>query len=64
MSAGKGDSPRPVDGEAYRRNHERIFRRFTEHEPMKGEVVDGHEYLGQGGWHTIDQRDSELRDDP
>jgi rubrerythrin len=25
MSAGKGDSPRPVDGDRYRANYERIF---------------------------------------
>ncbi len=25
MSAGKGDSPRPVDGDRYRRNYEDIF---------------------------------------
>ena len=25
--AGKGDSPRPVDSELYRRNYDRIFRK-------------------------------------
>jgi hypothetical protein len=25
MSAGKGDTPRPVDGEKYRENYDRIF---------------------------------------
>ena len=63
MSAGKGSRPRPVDGDKFRREHERIFRRFTEQEPAKGEVIDGHEYLGFGGWHTLDQHDKELRDD-
>jgi rubrerythrin len=27
MSAGKGDTPRPVDGPKYRANYERIFRK-------------------------------------
>lgn len=27
MSAGKGDTPRPVDGEKYRANFEEIFRK-------------------------------------
>ena len=27
MSAGKGDSPRPIDGGKYRENWDRIFRR-------------------------------------
>jgi hypothetical protein len=27
MSAGKGDKPRPVDGEKYRANYDTIFRR-------------------------------------
>ena len=62
MSAGKGDSPRPVKGEVYRRNFDDIFRRFTEQEPAPGEVIDGHEYLGKGGWHTVDQREHELRE--
>ena len=63
MSAGKGDAPRPVKGEKYRRNYETIFRKFTEQEPTKGEVIDGHEYLGHGGWHAIDQHETELRDE-
>jgi len=27
MSAGKGDTPRPVDGDAYRDNYEAAFRK-------------------------------------
>lgn len=27
MSAGKGDSPRPVRGDAYRENYDEIFRK-------------------------------------
>ena len=62
MSAGKGSSPRPVHGPTYRKNHETIFRRHTEEEPTKGKVIDGHEYLGQGGWHAVDHHEKELRD--
>jgi hypothetical protein len=62
MSAGKGSNPRPVHGETYRRNHDSIFRRFTEEQPAKGEEVDGHEYMGNGCWHAIDQHEPELRD--
>jgi hypothetical protein len=29
VSAGKGDSPRPVDGDAYRDNYEAAFRKAT-----------------------------------
>jgi hypothetical protein len=63
MSAGKGDSPRPVHGPTYRENHERIFRRHIEDQPAIREVIDGHEYLGEGGWHTVDQKEHELRDE-
>ena len=63
MSAGKGDSPRRVDGDRYRRNFDQIFGRFTNEQPAKGEVIDGHEYLGNGGWHTVDQYEPELRDE-
>lgn len=62
MSVGKGSRPRPVNGERYRENHDAIFRKFTEEQPMKGEIIDGHEYLGYGGWHSVDQHDPELRD--
>jgi hypothetical protein len=75
MNAGKGSRPRAVDGEKFRSGHERAFgkpRNF--HGPSlstsealdrakKGEVIDGHEYLGEGCWHTVDQHDQELRDD-
>lgn len=27
MSAGKGDKPRPVDGEKFRSNYDKIFRK-------------------------------------
>lgn len=63
MSAGKGSTPRPVDGDRYRKNFAAIFERLTEQDPVKGEVVEGHEYLGQGGWHALDQHEPELRDD-
>ena len=73
MSAGKGSSPRPVNGESFRAGHDRIFNRNL-HGPslstinaidqaMKGQVIDGHEYLGTGGWHTVDHHEDELRDD-
>lgn len=29
MSAGKGDKPRKVDGEKYRNNYDKIFRKQT-----------------------------------
>ena len=63
MSAGKGSTPRPVDGEKYRQNFAAIFQRMSENEPVKGEVVGCHEYLGEGGWHAIDHHELELRDD-
>ena len=63
MSAGKGDTPRPVHGPTYRRNHDAIFRRFTDEEPAPGEVIDGHEYLGNGGWHSLELHEAELRDE-
>ena len=59
-SAGKGDSPRPVDGEKFRSNYDRIFSKT---EPAIGEEIDGFEYLGRGGWHAIDHHDPELRDE-
>lgn len=62
MSAGKGSNPRPVHGETFRKNHDAIFRRHTEEESAPGEVIDGHESLGNGGWHTIDHQEEELRD--
>ena len=30
--AGKGDTPRKVDGDAYRRNHEAIFKKRESHQ--------------------------------
>lgn len=63
MSAGKGSRPRPVDGERFRAEHDRIFRKVTDLEPPKGEVIDGHVYLGGGGWQTVDQHEAELRDE-
>jgi hypothetical protein len=37
MSAGKGDTPRAVNGEAYRRNYDRIFRnKLTDHIDANG----------------------------
>jgi hypothetical protein len=30
MSAGKGDAPRPVDGEVFRQNYDQIFLRNRE----------------------------------
>jgi hypothetical protein len=60
MSAGKGSRPRPVEGGKFRENHERIFRRHIDEQPPAGEVIDGHEYLGEGSWHSIDHKESEL----
>jgi hypothetical protein len=62
MSAGKGSKQRPVRGDDYRRNHERIFRRVTECEAERGEVVDGHRCLCAGCWQTVDYREKSLRD--
>jgi hypothetical protein len=36
MSAGKGDSPRPVDGEKYRSNYDKIFKR----DPQKSQKIN------------------------
>lgn len=63
MNAGKGDTPRPVHGPTYRRNHESIFGRFTDEQPTRGEVIDGHEYLGDGGWQSIETHEPELREE-
>ena len=77
MSAGKGSSPRPFNGQKFRDNHDRIFSKLGTinlHGPclstslaldrvMKGEIFDGHEYLGDGSWHTVDHHEQELRDD-
>jgi hypothetical protein len=35
MSAGKGDKARPVDGEKYRSNYDRIFNKKQEVEKTK-----------------------------
>ena len=35
MSAGKGDSPRPVDGDKYRSNYDGIFKRSSKPETIK-----------------------------
>jgi hypothetical protein len=34
MSAGKGDSPRPVNGPKYRANYDRIFSPKTSKKPL------------------------------
>jgi hypothetical protein len=62
MSAGKGSRPRPVCGDTYRENHERIFRPHYEAEATKGEVVEGHKCLGEGSWKAIDYQEEGLRD--
>lgn len=37
MSAGKGDTPRAVNGEVFRRNYDRIFRnKLTDHIDANG----------------------------
>ena len=63
MSAGKGDSPRAVNGARFRTNYERIWSRITEIEADVGAVIDGHECLGGNGWQTIDHIPEELRDE-
>jgi rubrerythrin len=41
MSAGKGDTPRPVDGDAYRDNYEAAFRKVKwPHDPEPFESPD------------------------
>ena len=35
MGVGKGDKPRPVDGNKYRRNFDRIFKPKTEEKKKK-----------------------------
>ena len=62
MSAGKGDRPRPVNGEKFRANHERIFGRRDDESPVIGEVVDGAEFMGGGCWHVLDQIEKPVRD--
>jgi len=62
MKTVKGSWQRPMKGKDFRKNYDSIFRKFYEEEPTKGEVVDGHEYLGKGGWHAIDQQEPEMRD--
>ena len=61
--AGKGDSPRKVDGAKYRTNYERIFPRRSEMKAERGQVVDGAEYLGGNAWHVLDKKEPELRDE-
>ena len=74
MSAGKGPQPRPYNGDKFREGHVRIYGERSFHGPSlstsqaldrakKGEVIDGHEYLGDGCWHTVDHKDRELMDD-
>lgn len=63
MNASKGDPPRPVNGEKFRSNHDRIFDRRTDSIHTVGEIFDGAESMGNGSWHLIDHRDPELRDD-
>ena len=63
MSAGKGDSPRPVKGDAFRSGWENIWGKPTHETHHAGEVVDGMECLGDGRWHVVDQKEPELRDE-
>lgn len=63
MSAGKGDSPRHVNGDKFRENYERIFEKPTHRVCQPGAIVDGMESLGNGGWHAIDHHDPALRDE-
>ena len=62
MSAGKGSRPRPVKFAKFQAEHERIFKRVTETDATKGDIIDGHECLGGNGWRTLDQREDDLRD--
>jgi hypothetical protein len=59
----KGSKPRAVDGEKYRSAYERIFAAGVEKpgqptEPIRpGQIVDGHRYLGDGGFQTENHGD-------
>lgn len=40
MSAGKGDTPRPVDGGKYRENYDRIFHKIGKREDLSRVVTE------------------------
>lgn len=40
MSAGKGDKPRKVDGEKYRNNYDKIFRKSEPYKVLKSDEND------------------------
>jgi hypothetical protein len=39
MSAGKGDKPRPVDGQKFRSNYDDIFRKNEQANPIHSNAV-------------------------
>ena len=41
MSAGKGDAPRPVNGDKFRSNYENIFKNKKPNEKTKPEPLGG-----------------------
>jgi hypothetical protein len=62
--AGKGSKPRPYNPRKYAENHEKIFgKRTTQPHPMIGQVMDGRRYMGNDGWHHLNMRDGQLRDE-
>lgn len=72
MSAGKGPRPRPVRGEDYRKNHDRIFRNYhgpclSNQDAMEGmrlgSIVDGKRNIGIGQWQSVDHREQGLTDE-
>lgn len=63
MSAGKGDSPRPVDGKKFREGYERIFINRHDEPHAVGEVVDGAECMGGGAWRVLDLIEKPVRED-
>jgi hypothetical protein len=40
MSAGKGDKPRPVDGDKYRENYDRIFGKKKDQPKKENKKID------------------------
>lgn len=62
MSAGKGDSPRPFNGDKFRDGYERAFGTRTDHPHEVGEIVDGAECMGAGCWRILDLIEQPVRE--
>jgi hypothetical protein len=62
MSAGKGDTPRPINHDKYRTNYNLIFRKY-EHS-TKHSDHDDHHKMGQNGKAGIQNNESAKRKKP